>query len=129
MENKIILPNTIKEILKHEGVVSIVSWTKREPHITNTWNSHITLVEDDTFLIPAGVMRRLEQNIKKNNAVKVSLGSREVLGFNNYQGTGFILEGVASFLYDGDYFNSMVKEHPWITRVLVIKITSYKQLL
>ena len=39
------LPEKLYEVLKHEGVVSIVSWGNTEPHITNTWNSYIKIKE------------------------------------------------------------------------------------
>ena len=26
------------EVISHEGVVSIISWGKGEPHVANTWN-------------------------------------------------------------------------------------------
>ena len=30
------------EVLKHEGVVSIVSWGNSEANIVNTWNSYFS---------------------------------------------------------------------------------------
>ncbi|MDY0101195.1 MAG: pyridoxamine 5'-phosphate oxidase family protein [Bacilli bacterium] len=124
-----VLSDTLKEVLTKEGVVAIVSWYKKEPHITNTWNTYITVVDENTFLIPAGVMKTLEKNVQKNKNVKISIGSREVVGFNKYQGTGFLLEGEASFSYDEAYVKMLKKKYPWLTRVLVIEITTYKQLL
>ena len=124
-----VLSDTLKEVLTKEGVVAIVSWCKKEPHITNTWNTYITVVDENTFLIPAGVMKTLEKNVQKNKNVKISIGSREVVGFNKYQGTGFLLTGEASFSYDETYVKMLEKKYPWLTRVLVIKITTYKQLL
>ena len=31
------------EVLKHEGVVSVVTWGNGEPNITNTWNSYLEI--------------------------------------------------------------------------------------
>ena len=83
------------EILQHEGVVSIVSWgSTDEANITNTWNSYL-VVKDQRILLPAAGMTSTENDIKVNPNVKVTLGAREVEGFNGYQGTGFLLKGTA----------------------------------
>ncbi|WP_455539265.1 hypothetical protein [Terrisporobacter sp.] len=31
------------KVLKHEGVVSITSWTAEGANVTNTWNSYVTV--------------------------------------------------------------------------------------
>lgn len=117
------------EVLKHEGVVSITSWGEGEPHVTNTWNSYLVIQNEDTILIPAAGMHSTENDVKQNNRVKVTLGSKEVLGFNNYQGTGFLIEGIASFEESGEDYTLMKEKFPFLSRVLKIKVTSLKQLL
>ena len=52
--------NTLNEVLKNQGVVSITSWGKREPHVVNTWNSYLTLAETNRILIPAAAMINTE---------------------------------------------------------------------
>ncbi|MBU3803883.1 MAG: FMN-binding protein, partial [Candidatus Cellulosilyticum pullistercoris] len=64
-----------------------------------------------------------------NNRVKVTLGSREVLGFNGYQGTGFLVEGTARFINSGLEFEMMREKFPFANRVLEITAISAKQLL
>ena len=117
------------EVLKHEGVVSITSWGEGEPHVTNTWNSYLVIQKEDTILIPAAVIHCTENYVKQNDRVKVTLGSKEVLGFNNYQGTGFLIEGIASFEESGEEYTLMKEKFPFLSRVLKIKVTSLKQLL
>ena len=117
------------DVLKNEGVVSIVSWGVDEPHIVNTWNSYIVVTSDERILIPAYAMRRTEKNINQNNKVKVSLGSKEVLGYKDYQGTGFIVEGTAKYLESGSDFDMMKEKFSFLTRVLEITATSSKQML
>lgn len=51
------------EVLDHEGVVSIVSWTEEEAHVTWTWNSFIEVTEDERILIPAAGMKSTEADI------------------------------------------------------------------
>jgi predicted pyridoxine 5'-phosphate oxidase superfamily flavin-nucleotide-binding protein len=117
------------DVLKNEGVVSIVSWGEGEPHVVNTWNSYLVVTADERILIPAYAMRRTEKNINQNNKIKMALGSREVLGYNNYQGTGFVVEGTAKYLESGAEFDMMKEKFSFLTRVLEITVTSAKQML
>lgn len=117
------------EVLKHEGVVSIVSWGASEPHINNTWNSYLVIKDNDKILIPAAGLHSTEEDIKENNKVKVTLGSREVMGFNDYQGTGFRLEGTARFISSGSDFDMMKEKFSFLNRVLEVTVESSKQLL
>lgn len=117
------------EVLKYDGVVSIVTWGNEEPSITNTWNSYLQIKDENRILIPAAGFTRAEKDINVNNKVKVALGSKEVMGNNNYQGTGFALEGTGKFLTLGEDFDFMIGKFPFLTRVFEITVTSAKQLL
>lgn len=117
------------EVLKNEGIVTIVTWGKGEPHVVNEWNSYLVVTEDERILIPAGIMHTTEKNINDNNKIKMALGSKNVKGRDNYQGTGFVVEGTARFLSSGAEFNMMKKKFKFLTRVLEITVTSAKQML
>jgi len=117
------------DVLKNEGVVSIVSWGIDEPHLVNTWNSYLVVTSDERILIPAYAMRKTEKNIDQNNRIKMPLGSKEVLGYKDYPGTGFVLEGTAKYLESGLEFDMMKEKFSFLTRVLEITVTSAKQLL
>lgn len=117
------------DVLKNEGVVAILSWGLDEPHMVNTWNSYIVVTSDERLLIPAYAMRRTEKNILQNSKVKMTLGSKEVLGYNDYQGTGFLVEGTAKYLEAGAEFDMMKDKFSFLTRVLEITPTSAKQML
>lgn len=117
------------EVLSHEGVVSIVSWGNDEAHVTNTWNSYVVVTDDKRVLIPAAGLHSTQRDVEVNARVKLTLGSREVEGFNGYQGSGFLLEGIAKFVSSGDEFDMMKSKYPWLSRVLDIKITKSTQLL
>jgi hypothetical protein len=114
-------------VLKNEGVVSIVSWGGGEPHIVNTWNSYLVVTDDERILIPAYGMRKTEKNINVNNKIKMALGSKEVLGYKDYQGTGFVVEGTAKYLESGSEFDIMKEKFSFLTRVLEITVTSAQQ--
>ena len=117
------------DVLKKEGVVSIVSWGVAEPHVVNTWNSYLVVTSDERILIPAYAMHRTEKNINQNNKIKMALGSKEVLGYKDYPGTGFIVEGTAKYLESGSEFDMMKEKFSFLTRVLEITVTSAKQML
>ena len=117
------------DVLKKEGVVSIVSWGIDEPHVVNTWNSYLVVTSDERILIPAYAMRKTEKNVNQNNKVKIALGSKEVLGYKDYQGTGFVIEGTAKYLESGSEFDMMKEKFSFLTRVLEITVTSAKQML
>lgn len=123
------LTENFYKVLENEGVVSIVSWGADEPHIVNTWNSYLVVTADERILIPAYAMRATEKNVNVNNKVKMALGSKEVLGYNDYQGTGFVVEGTAKYLESGSEFDMMKEKFSFLTRVLEVTVTSAKQML
>lgn len=116
------------EVIKHEGVVSIVTCGTDGAHVSNTWNSYLTVVEGNKILIPAAAMIKTEKNILENNIVKLTVGSHEVMGYR-YMGTGFLLEGTAKFLREGEYFDMMKEKYSFLTRVLELTVNSCKQTL
>lgn len=118
----------LMEVLTHEGVVSIVTCSNNEAHVANTWNSYLVVVEGNKILIPAAAMIKTEENINANPKVKLTLGSKEVMGYK-YMGTGFLLEGTAKFLKDGEYFKMMSEKYPFLTRVLEVTVDSCRQTL
>ena len=118
--------DTFKEVLSKEGVVSIVSCSDDEAHVVNTWNSYLTVPEDGKLLIPAWQMRKTEKKTLKNNKVLVTLGSKEVKGLIG-PGTGFLLEGTATFKKSGPEFDMVKEKYSFTTRVLEITVTSLKQ--
>ena len=116
------------EVLNHEGVVSIVSWGNGEANVTNTWNSYL-VIKDDRILLPAAGMNSTEADVKVNNKVKLTLGSKEVEGFNNYQGTEFLIKGSANFIETAEDFDMMKEKYSFLRKVLEVKVESAKQLL
>lgn len=123
------LTEKFMEVLKKEGVVSIVTWADSTPHIVNTWNSYMVVTEDGRILIPAYAMRKTEKNLLINPSVKMSVGSKEVLGYKDYQGTGFIVEGHGKFIESGDEYDMMKEKFSFLTRVLELTVSSSKQML
>ncbi|MFV0466127.1 MAG: pyridoxamine 5'-phosphate oxidase family protein [Lachnospiraceae bacterium] len=118
--------DVFKEVLKHNGVVSVTSWSKGNVHVANTWNSYLQLHGEDEILIPAAWFNITEKNVMSNNQVIMTFGSPDVQG-KMYMGTGFVVEGPASFLREGEVFDEMKEKFPFLTKVLVIKAEKIKQ--
>ena len=127
MKTEIKLPPKFYDVLNHEGVVAIVSWGEGEPHVVNTWNSYLVITEDERILIPAYGMRKTEKNVNVNNRVKLTVGSKEVLGYKDYQGTGFLIDGAARYLESGSTYDMMKEKFSFLTRVIEITVTAIKQ--
>jgi hypothetical protein len=128
MSENIKLSEKFHDVLKHEGVVSIVSWGV-ETHVVNTWNSFLVATEDERILIPAYGFRKTEKNVDVNNQVKIALGTREVLGYKDYPGTGFVITGTAKYITSGDEYDMMKEKFSFLTRVLEITVDQARQTL
>ena len=122
------LSEKFHEVLKHEGVVSIVSWGL-ETHVVNTWNSFLVVTEDERILIPAYGFRKTEKNVDINNQVKLTLGTREVLEYKDYPGTGFLVTGTAKYISSGEEYDLMKEKFSFLTRVLEVTVDQAKQML
>jgi hypothetical protein len=122
------IPEKMKEVLKHEGVVAIVTNGAEGAHVVNSWNSYIKITEGERLLIPVGGMNDTEANLKNNNKVLVTLGSREVQGFHS-MGTGFLINGTAVITSQGDEFSAIKQSFPWARAVLEISPESITQTL
>ncbi len=122
------IPEKVKEILKHEGVVAIVTSGKEGPHLVNTWNSYVQITEAGTLLVPVGGMKKTEENLKRNNRILATLGSREVAGLRG-PGTGFLITGTAVISASDAQYNAIKEKFSWARAVLEITIQSAEQTL
>lgn len=118
-----------KDVLKNEGVVSIVSWGDQDPHIVNTWNSFVIIADENRLLMPAWAFKRTEKNVLQNPKVKIALGSKNVEGYNQYPGTGFIINGTGRFFDSGAEYDMMKEKFSFLTRVFEVTVESAKQML
>ena len=124
------LNDKLMSILAHpvDGAVSIVTYIDEGTHLVNTWNSYITVTPEEKILIPAYGFLITEKNLSKNNAVILSIASKEIDGYNS-KGTGFIITGTAQILKSGDEFTQMKERFSWARAVLEVTATSAKQTL
>lgn len=122
------IPEKMLDVLKHEGVVALVTNGPDGAHVVNTWNSYIKVSKDEKLLIPAGYMNKTEANLQQNNNVQITLGTREVQGFNG-PGTGFLIVGTAKFLKEGSDFQDFKQRFPWARAVVEVTVSSATQTL
>lgn len=118
----------VLEILTNDGVVAIASSGPDGVHLVNTWNNYVTFNEAGHWLIPAGRMKKTEDNIASDPRVLVTIGCKKVIGFQG-AGCGFLISGTASFLYNGQDYELMKKKFPWLRAVLSIKAQTLTQTL
>jgi hypothetical protein len=123
-----VIPETLMEVLKQDGVVAIATLGQDGPHMVNTWNSYIRVTEDGRLLIPAGYMQRTETNVAFNDQVLVTLGSAKVKGQHG-PGTGFLIKGKAAFLASGPDFDVLKARFAWARATLAITPESITQTL
>jgi Pyridoxamine 5'-phosphate oxidase len=113
------IPETLLEILKQDGIVAIATLGQEGPHLVNTWNSYIRLSADGRLLIPAGYMHRTEANIAFNPEVLLTLGSSKVKGLHG-PGAGFLIKGKAVFLTSGPDFELLKAKFDWLRATLAV---------
>ncbi len=73
--------------------------------------------------------RKTQKNVDVNNKVKIALGSKDVLGYKDYPGTGFMIEGSARYIESGEEYDMMKSKFSFLTRVLEITVDIAKQML
>lgn len=120
------IPETLLEILKKDGIVAIATLGKDGPHMVNTWNSYIRLSPEGRFLIPAGYMHKTEENIKYNPEVLITLGSSKVQGLHG-PGAGFLIKGKAEFVTAGPDYETLKSKFSWLRATLAVTIDSATQ--
>ena len=120
------IPETLREVLKHEGVVAIATVGKDGPHMVNTWNSYVIVSDDERLLIPAGYMNKTEANVAFDDRVLLTAGSAKVRGLQG-AGTGFLVRGKASFVTSGPDFEVIKARFRWARATLAVAVESATQ--
>jgi predicted pyridoxine 5'-phosphate oxidase superfamily flavin-nucleotide-binding protein len=122
------IPETLQEIMRGEGIAAIATQGKDGPHLVNTWHSYITVNDEGHFLIPAAWYRKTEENLKSDPRVLMTMGSRNVQGLQ-YVGTGYLITGTAEIAYSGPDVDLMKQRFDWLRAVLIIKPETFEQTL
>ncbi len=120
------IPDTLRDVMKQDGVVAIATLSEDGPHLVNTWNSYINISPEGNLLIPAGYMHRTEANIAINNNLLITIGSSKVKGLHG-PGAGFLIKGTGAFLTSGPDFDILKSKFEWLRASLTITIESITQ--
>ncbi len=121
------IPEKLREILKYEGAVAIATQGKDGPHLVNTWHSYVQFDTDENLLVPVGGMKQTEANLKQDNRVLVTLGSRDVAGLRGRPGAGFLVRGTARIVTSGPQYDLVRKKFVWARAALEIAVQSAEQ--
>ncbi len=124
-----IIPEKLKEILKHEGAVAIATQGKDGPHLVNTWHSYVQFDDNENLLIPVGRMKQTEANLQHDNRILVTLGSREVTGLQGRPGAGFLIRGTARIVTSGPKYALVLKKFSWARAALEVTVQSAEETL
>lgn len=119
------ISDTLKSVMQKEGAVAIVAQGKNFPHVVNTWHSYVT-INHDSFILPVAGMNTMEEALVHDNRVLVTVGSKEVEGLHG-DGAGFLLNGNATIVYEGDECDQMRANFPWARAVMKIAIKNFIQ--
>jgi hypothetical protein len=122
------IPEKLLECLKWDGVVAIATQGPDGPHLVNTWNSYVQVVDGGRLLVPAGGLQNTEANLARDNRILVTLGSSKVPGQHG-PGTGFLIEGTGAFASSGPDFEAVKARFGWARAVLAITMGSATQTL
>ncbi|MGB8931858.1 MAG: pyridoxamine 5'-phosphate oxidase family protein [Anaeromyxobacteraceae bacterium] len=120
------IPEVLRQVLKHDGVVAIATVGKDGPHMVNTWNSYVIVTDDERLLIPAGYMNRTEANVAFDDRLLLTAGSVKVRGLQG-AGTGFLVKGRGSFVSSGPDFEVVKARFAWARATLAVTVESATQ--
>ncbi len=121
------LGGTCKEVMDRTEWVAIATCWKDGPHLVATWGDYVRSLgmSEDTIIVPAGMFRQTEENLKKDNRVEVLIASKEVEGGHG-PGQGCSLTGKAEIQTSGQFADAAKKKFPWARGALVIRVDEVK---
>ena len=76
-----------------------------------------------------GVVSIVSWGVETHVANKLTLVSKDVLGYKDYPGTGFVINGTSKYITSGDEYDFMKQKFSFLTRVLEITVETAKQML
>lgn len=108
--------------------LTIVTQGPEGPHVVNSWNSYIHIVDGNKLLLPAGGFENTEKNLAENDMITLAISNRNVDG-KLYKGTGFVVEGKAKFASEGPLYDTIKRKFEWARAVMIITVESAIQTL
>ena len=117
------------EVIKSppDGALALVSQGPEGAHVINSWNSYL-IIREDRLLLPAGRMKKTQENLEVDDRVKLTISNRMVQG-RSYLATGFLLEGRAYFDSSSQDYLLIKERFPWARAALVVLVEKSTQTL
>lgn len=116
-----------KDVLENSEWTAIATSGPQGAHVVGTWNEYIIAlsVQEDRLLIPVGLMRQTEENLKYDNGIELLCGTRKVNGEHG-PGKGLSIKGTGRMESEGEKFESARARFPWARAVLVVDVGTIK---
>jgi hypothetical protein len=116
-----------KEVMGKTEWIAIATTGPDGPHVVATWGDYVRALglEDDTLLIPAGLMRKTEANLQRDPRVELLCGTRQVQGTRG-PGKGCGIVGKAEFQTAGPHFDAVKAKFPWARAAIVVSVDEAK---
>ncbi len=117
------LEGTIREVIEKAEWVSIATAGPDGPHLAATWGDYVRAlgVDNDTILIPAGGLRKTEENLKTDPRIQLLFASRQVQGSQG-AGQGCRISGKGELLATGPAADRVKARFPWARAALVVTV-------
>ena len=112
-----------RDVCEATEFVTIVTTGDDGPHVVGNWGDYMrTLgIGADTIVLPAGRYRQTEQNLRKNNRIRLLVASRKVQGTRS-PGQGYLIVGTAEIVSSGEIADAVKVKFPWARGALVIHV-------
>jgi len=116
-----------REVIEKTEWIAISTAGPDGPHVVATWGDYVRAlgIDEDTILIPVGLMRKTEANLQRDNRVELLCGSRQVQGTRG-PGKGCALVGRAEFQTAGPRYEAVKAKFPWARATLVVSVEEAK---
>jgi hypothetical protein len=115
--------NTCRQVLDKAEWIAIATSGPDGPHLAGTWGESVRALgvkNDEVLLVPAGGLKKTEQNLAADKRIEILFGSRQVQGTHG-PGKGCRIRGIGQLQTSGELFDDVKKKFPWARGVLVIK--------
>lgn len=115
--------NVFHEVWEETEFVAIVTNGEHGPHMAGTWGDYVRKlgIRGDTIVIPAGGFRQTEQNLERDNRIKMMIASHKVPG-SNAPGQGLEMQGTGTIVSIGPLFDEVKQKFPWARAALVVQV-------
>lgn len=118
------ITESVRAVLAQEGSATFVTAGPEGPHLVATWQSYLTILDDQTIAFPAGGYRQTEANLKANPSLQMIIGSRLPSG-----ALGFRLSGKAE-IQTGTPVHAQLKERfPWCRGAVILRLEAVEKVL